>query len=180
MTENDIKQSLSFHYIGLIATYSGYRFDKPFTDYGVDAVLEKVEKVSINGKSRFIASGKSIDVQLKSTSSAKIIRTEKGIKFDLEAKNYNDLVRRFQQRNKEYGYLIPLVLIVFILPENKENWLNILEDSSTKIEGYAYWIYPNDTWNFSTNSSTVRIEIPFQNKVDLNFCDDLFGLIYEK
>lgn len=44
MTENDIKQSLSFHYIGLIATYSGYRFDKPFTDYGVDAVLEKVEK----------------------------------------------------------------------------------------------------------------------------------------
>lgn len=74
MTENDIKQKLSFHYLGFIATYSGYRFDQPFTDYGVDAVIEQIERVRINGKNRYVASGKSIDVQLKSTSSSKIIR----------------------------------------------------------------------------------------------------------
>lgn len=180
MTENDIKQKLSFHYVGFISTYSGYRFDQPFTDYGVDAVIEKIEKVQINGTNRYVASGKSIDVQLKSTSGSKIIQQEDIIKFDLEVKSYNDLIRRYQRRDQALGNLIPLILVLFILPDDMESSIDLSNLNYTQINASAYWIYPNETWTISSNKSSVRVEIPIKNCVDLDFCDKIFNLLHDK
>lgn len=163
----------------MIAAYSGYRFDKPFTDYGVDAVLEEIEQIRSDERTRYIASGKTIDVQLKSTTSSKILESEDVIKFDLEVKTYNDLVRRYEYRDRRLGYLIPLLLIVFVLPEDSSNWIDFTKIDFTKIKGNAYWIYPSEKWQISKNRSSIRIEIPLKNRVDLKFCDKVFNLLYE-
>lgn len=44
----------------------------------------------------------------------------------------------------------------------------------------AYWFYPDDSMNFSDNLQSVRIKIPLKNKIDLDFCQKMFKLLYPK
>lgn len=100
MTEGHIKENLSFHYLGSIITRGGAKLERPFTDYGVDAVIEHIDKINSKYGTRYAASGISFDIQLKSTTKKGVTVTNKVIKYDLVTKNYNDLIRRSKNEIK--------------------------------------------------------------------------------
>ena len=92
--------------------------------------------------------------------------------------NYNDMIRRFQNRQQLLYGLIPIVLIVFILPDNFEKWVQVNPKDGIDIKGEAYWFYPTQVFEKTKNKSSVRIKIPIEQKVDLDFCEHIFKLLY--
>ena len=180
MTEQDIKHQLAFHYLGIIASRSGFKYEKPAIDYGVDAMVERIEKIKKDKGFRYAASGISIDVQLKSTTYDRIDTKEGHILFDVdcEIKNYNDIIRRFQNRKKLLYGLIPIILVVYILPDDSEKWIQVSNKNGLDIKGGAYWFYPNENLEKTNNKSSIRIKIPIEQKVDLDFCEHIFNLLY--
>jgi hypothetical protein len=68
----------------------------------------------------------------------------------LTTKNYNDLIQSKTQKSQ-------LILVVFVLPENKNEWLK-MSDKELLIKKCAYWFIPEDN-NFTKNTSSIRINI---------------------
>ncbi len=97
MTQNDKKENLSFHYLGTIVSKNGFRFDRPKSDYGVDATIELIERIEMKSEVRYFASGLSIDVQLKCTTQKYVNRDGLFVHYTLAVKNYNDLIRRMDR-----------------------------------------------------------------------------------
>lgn len=71
------------------------------------------------------------------------------IAYDLEIKNYNDLVRRKREREQQNA-CFPLVLVLLALPREESRWLQIVEDK-TVLEHCCYW-YAVDTTEPSENA----------------------------
>ncbi|MEO1713172.1 MAG: DUF4365 domain-containing protein, partial [Bacteroidota bacterium] len=153
MTEDHIKEQLSLQYIGVLASRLGYRTDRPFTDYGVDLMIERIERVQKGNQVRYFSSGQSVDVQLKCTTEQQIIRKDQRVIYDLKVKNYNDLILRKQATTKGLGSYIPLLLIVVILPGSPEKWVKMKTNGNLLIRGSAYWFYPGETMTLSENKS---------------------------
>lgn len=82
-------------------------------------------------------------------------------------KNYNDLIILRNTAN-------PLILIVFVLPENKNEWIELSKDELIARK-CAYWYMPSDKASHSDNSNTIRIEIDKNHLVDLETFDLLFN-----
>ena len=176
MTEEHIKEELSRLFVSALAAVKGILASKPERDYGVDLRLEKVETYQIGRRTRYVASGQAVDVQLKATS-AQRFSPENGVaKFDLAVENFNDLIRRRYELDGLVGGHAPLVLIVLYLPENQKVWLR-KEEEGIFLSGRAFWFYPPAELDFSTNSRTQRIQIPLKNEVNLEFFDNLFNLL---
>lgn len=178
MTPEQIKEQLSIHFVGALASLKGFRVGQPHLDYGVDMTLERIQTYEINGRKRYFSSGQSVDVQLKATTQSQVKTTADYLKYDLRVQNYNDLIsRRFARDQSKIGY-ISLLLILFILPDNPKKWVKIKSSGNLLLRGNAYWFYPSDTLPMSDNKQTQRINIPLNNRVDLKFFDDLFNLLY--
>ncbi len=149
ITEKHKEEHLSRAYIHAVTAKAGHIFEPPICDYGVDGTMHQVE----NRNGRRDRSGFSIDVQAKAT----INWTIRGdsVVYDLEAKNYNDLIARFSKRRAT-----PLILVVLCLPRDEAEWLTIT-DSQLTLKNCCYWCQiagePTD------NERTVRIEIPVTN-----------------
>ena len=92
MKEEQIKEQLSFHFIGAIASFKNIKVIRPFEDNGVDLLFKKVKLVSFNENIRYLDSGDIIVAQIKSTTANGIIETASTIRYDLPIKNYNRLV----------------------------------------------------------------------------------------
>lgn len=166
MTEEQIKENLSKHFIGIVACHNGYQCSNPNGDFGVDLMVNKISVgTKSDGSIRYCASGQHIDFQLKATTESSVTFDGRNIKYDLEAKNYNDLVNR-----KEKGFA-PLILVLFILPDDKSIWLNISPEELI-LRKKAFWFIPQD--GITNNVATKRIEIPVSNTIDLSFCDNIF------
>lgn len=174
MTEAHIKEELSRIFISSLAAFKGYAVSKPDKDYGVDLRIEVIERYRINGKTRFTQLGQSVDVQLKATSK-KIDIDKDFLKFDLAVENYNDLILRRESLKSLAGGHTPLFLIVFFLPENNLDWLQ-LDDKGMFLGGSAFWYYPPEESEISTNIGTQRIKIPLGNRVNFDFFDNVFNL----
>jgi hypothetical protein len=173
MTDNVIMEELSKSYMETIANNSGY-FNCISRDYGTDLTIRKANLCPI--RKRYLTSGKAIDIQIKAVSE-KYVRhyddsSKDFIKYDLESKNYNDLITRAN----ENGIIIPLILAVFIMPENKDNWVTLhLEELILKKCAFWYKVLPKGS--FVKNSSTVTIEIPKTNRITLNFYNEQFSIL---
>jgi hypothetical protein len=89
MTDEQIKAAISQHFIQLVAARRGFKCSKPELDEGCDLNVTKATVVSRNGKTRHIDSGQYVDLQLKCTSEARVIRIGQIIKYDLEAQRCN-------------------------------------------------------------------------------------------
>lgn len=176
MTEDHIKEQLGLQYIGALASRQGYRTDRPFSDYGVDLMIERVEQVKQGDRVRYFSSGQSIDVQLKCTTEKQVARKDQRVIYDLKVKNYNDLIMRRKASASGLGSYIPLFLMLVVFPDQAKKWLKMKPNGNLLIRGNAYWFYPGETMVLSENTSTQRIYIPEQNRVDLNFMADLFNL----
>lgn len=173
MTANDIMEELSRDFILTIAHNKGY-FSHEGRDYGTDLQIRKAIKRNENKKGRYLTSGKAIDIQLKAVSEDWVTYLENSVKYTLEVKNYNDLV----ERAREGGYLIPLILIVFVVPSDMSKCVNSLPDGMiTRKE--AFWFQLPSDAEFSTNATSVTIEIPKTNKVNTELFPNLFSTLWD-
>jgi hypothetical protein len=172
MTEEQIKEKLSNAFVAVVANYNGYKLQVPDDTGGVDFSVTYDKIQTRNGKTRHIHSGQYVELQLKATEEHRIVFEEDHFKYDLEAKTYNDLIERFNAGNA------PLVLILAILPDDKNNWAEI-GDLNLNMNQRVYYFYPNEEMEETQNENTIRINIPFENKIGMDFFQTLFAEHYE-
>jgi len=67
----------------------------------------------------------------------------------------------------------PLILILFVLPSDKINWLNI-SDNELITRKCAYWFFPDKTEFLTSNSATKRISINRNNFISNETLNQLF------
>lgn len=173
MTLTDRMEEMSRNFILTIAHNRGF-FPYNGRDYGTDMQIRKSNRRINNGRSRYLSSGKGIDIQLKSVLERNVVYSEGAVKFKLEAKNYNDLV----ERANENGSFIPLVLVVYIIPDDEDTWIECCDLGTVmKKEGYWY-ILPQDS-SATTNTSSFTIEIPIENKIDEELFPNLWSTLFK-
>ena len=177
MTVEHIKEQLSLHYLGTLASVAGFKVDRPSLDYGVDAMIERIEVAQIGDRKRYFGSGQSIDVQLKCTTQSVIQENPLELKYDLKVKNYNDLINRYQVKHQTQSAYIPLVLILMVLPDEQDQWVSIQASGKLIINARAYWYYPKTGDKLSSNKSSQRISIKKNNQLNLEFFTKVFNLI---
>lgn len=144
ITEQHIKEGLSVAYVTALAHYSGLLLGNFSFDYGMDGNFSGVRK---NGK-RYASNGFYLDFQLKASCNVEI--HDDYIKYNLEAKTYNDLV------DENVG--TPRILILYKLPNERSLWFNINE-SGISLKECAWWcsfVGQKPT----TNKERISIKIP--------------------
>ncbi len=145
MIEQHIKEGLSRAYTLAVAHKAGFNCSKPEYDYGIDGTIKDIQIIR---PGRYLDCGFGIDYQLKSTVNVEL--EEEYIKYDLEAKTYNDLIL------EDVG--TPRILILFVLPNEQNQWLNISSDQ-TVLKNCAWW-YSLKGMPPTKNDNTIRIRIP--------------------
>lgn len=170
MKETDIMEEISKSYLEVIANRSGY-FNSIHRDYGTDLTIRKAKLCPV--RRRYLTTGKAIDIQVKAVTETYVRHyndtTKNYIKYDLEQKNYNDLV----DRANENGSVIPLLLAIFILPSDKLQWVDLKQEELV-LRKCAFWYKIPFNSVHSTNSTSVTIEIPKTNKISMEFYDEQF------
>ncbi|MDQ2178811.1 DUF4365 domain-containing protein [Marinifilum sp. D714] len=173
MTKTDIMEELSKDYLEVIANRSGF-FNSIHRDYGTDLSIRKAKLC--HNRRRYLTTGKAVDIQVKAVSEKYINYlndTSKNIiKYSLEVKNYNDLI----DRANETGAFIPLILAVFIMPENEDEWIQLTPEQ-LMIRKCAFWYQIPTGQTHSMNKTTVNIDIPKTNRIDLNFYTNQFAAL---
>ncbi|MHB8269006.1 DUF4365 domain-containing protein [Bradyrhizobium sp.] len=129
------------------ATIAGSR------DYGVDGILRQVEVVRTNQRTEFIPSGFPVDFQLKGTTIATIRKDR--IQYDLAVRNYDLIVSRSPRGTPFYMFLV-------CFNNAQESWF-ALRPSELILKASAFWW--TETGPKTSNSSTVRIDIPLENRL---------------
>jgi len=172
MTTEQIKEQLSNRFIGALASNSGFALDKGELDFGVDYTAKKTYAYTQpgTGKTRLTIDPKTIDIQLKATTENTIIDDGVNIKYDLEVKNYNDMVHRLTG-------ITPLILILYVLPDYRNHWIE-LTATELRIRRLAYWFRPVAGSTLSPNAGTIRITIPKTNILSINCFDTLHSQFY--
>jgi Domain of unknown function (DUF4365) len=140
-----VEELLSIAHIQAIAGYAGVSMSYFDLDYGFDGTFRSIRARG----SRLVTQGLAVDFQLKASINCTV--DAEYIVYDLDVKNYNDLIER---RLSNSG--IPCILLLKTLSTNRDNWLSAFEDSLV-LGGGCYWAYLNG--ELSTNSKTVRIRI---------------------
>ena len=168
MTEEHIKESISLRYIELIAAFNGYKTSSSYPDYGTDLDIKEVDYRLENTHKRYLETGRELKLQLKATTENAIIRENEFIKYDLDAVTFNDLIKRRTSKN-------PLILILFILPSDKFNWINV-SDNELVTKKCAYWYSPDSVETLTTNIATKRISIHKNNLISNETINQLFEI----
>ncbi len=172
MTTENIKEAISLRYIELIAAFEGYKTNSVYPDNGTDlSIIEVKLEPDENGRKRYRDTGRELKIQLKATTENSVTNEDSFIKYDIEAKTYNDLINRIKNNH-------PLILILFILPTKSSDWINI-SDKKLIAKKCAYWYVPNQHNKETKNKSSVRIKINKKNiilKETLNLMFEKFGI----
>jgi len=111
LSENDIKEELSYAYLHAVAAKVGYSCDRPYKDR--DSIDAKVVARWEEGEGIEFTSPE-ILFQLKATVKCEV--KDGKFSFDLSMKNYRDLKKK---------HPFPRLLLVLVLPENSEEWLAV-------------------------------------------------------
>lgn len=164
ITSQQREEGLSRAYVQAVVTQAGMTVTWPQSgdDYGVDGTIRQVT----NRGSRLLTHGFALDFQLKATTTWE--QTGDEIVYDLAAKTYNDLAVRNSVR------AIPLLLIVFCLPPEESEWLEVTE-AFLQLRKCCYW-----TWiagSETENVATQRIRIPRQQRLTPQVLVDFFGAL---
>jgi hypothetical protein len=146
ITEEHMKEGISRAYTIAVAHRAGLNYSKFEFDYGMDGSFSNVK---IRGNRR-VTGGYSIEFQLKSTENFEIDSKSNSIVYDLEVKNYNDLV--------EDDVGTPRILVLFTFPKDRNEWLNITKDA-TILKNCAWWCSLKGN-NISGNKQKTTIRIP--------------------
>lgn len=172
MTEEQKKEQLSNRFIGILASNKGFVIDKPDLDIGVDYQLKKTTTyITPSGKTRYTYDSRYIDLQLKATTENSIIDEPNSIKYDLEAKSFNDLIER------QTNGTAPLVLILFVLPHDQNTWVEV-DQAEIKLRKHAYWFIPPAGTLPTNNEYRIRIEISKANMLGIDCFNNLHQQFY--
>lgn len=152
MSPNFVQEQLSLSYVRSVIFRTGFRLSSPeVDDHGIDGTIVNPERRGINR----------VDFQLKATTRYGIGDT--AISYDLRVEDYNRLVLDDD---------VPRVLILFIMPDDADEWLAQSEDELC-LRKCAYWVSLMGL-PASSNSSSVRVSVPLTNVFDLNGLHDMF------
>lgn len=162
MTEEQRKEMISREFLRILANSHGFKIVEPPLDHGVDMIVCPVtERVLPNGHTRYLDSQYKLDFQIKSTTNAGVVDGDDDIRFDLESKNYNDLVAR---RDDD----LPLHLVLVVLDGAPPACVEI-NNEKLALLGRAFWYLPDFGSTPSANVATVRVSIPKANILGANF-----------
>ena len=167
MTEEHIKEAISLRYIELIAAFNGYKTGSSYPDYGTDLEIKEIDFRIENQHKRYLETGRELKLQLKATTENSIVIDDETIKYDLNASTYNDLLSRKNTK-------CPLILILFVLPAEKTNWLAI-SDNELISRKCAYWYFPDQSEFLTANSATKRVSINKKNFI----CNDTLNQLFD-
>lgn len=149
MTEQHIKEQLSRAFVKAIAANAGFILREFDVDYGLDGKFSDVDfEEDVSGHKRYCENGFGIDFQLKATTN--ITPKDGYLTYDLEAKNYNDLVK--------VNVGTPRILIVYSMPKGRDEWLKISTESVI-LKKCAWWCSLKGQPP-TTNDQKKRIRIP--------------------
>lgn len=167
MTEDQKKEAISREFLRILAYGHGFKVIEPGPDHGVDMIRYPVmRRIEPSGRIRFLDSQFKLDFQLKATTLTGIVDGGDDIKFDLEVKNYNDLIHRRDEP-------LPLHLVVVVLDSAPPACVNV-DDERLGLSGKAYWYLPAEDAEASNNEYTIRITIPKVNRLSVGFVRDRF------
>jgi len=166
MTDEHIKEALSLRYIELIAAFNGFKTSSSYPDYGTDLDVKEVDFRMENQHKRYLETGRELKFQLKATTENSVIDDGDLFKYDLNSTTYNDLLSRKSSKN-------PLILILFVLPPDRTNWLNI-SDNELIAKKCAYWFFPDNTDLLTSNADKKRISISKKNIISNEALNYLF------
>lgn len=146
-------EMLSRAYIQAISGNAGLnvRINQEELDYGIDGTFHKM--IQINNK--ITENGFPLDFQAKATVNWELDETATNIIYKLEADAYNKLVYRNNQNGS-----VPIILILFCLPLDKNLWLENNEDNLI-LRKCCYW--DRLKGELTTNKKTVSIKISRNN-----------------
>ncbi len=164
LNTNIMKEQFSIAFCRALAACAGMNFSKDDYDTGLDGAFKSVSRRP-NGE--YYPDGAQIEFQAKSTST--FVIEEEVLIYDLEAKNYRDLILT--------DIAWPRILIVYLLPSDQEQWMTINDDDIIMRYG-AYW-YSLRGLEDRDNISTVRVRIPLTNKLTPDELKRLFDLTRE-
>lgn len=148
LTDAHIMESLSRAYIQAVAGKAGLnvRIEQRLEfDYGIDGTFRPIKRIG----TQLVESGFPLDFQVKASTIWQSDATH--IIYDLEAKAYNKMV----DRNSEIGTL-PIILILFCLPQNSAEWLEHTEDFIL-LRKCCYW--ERLIGNQTENTRAIRVRI---------------------
>ena len=152
MTDAQIKEQLSTGFISILASNAGFKVDFPRLDFGVDLSVKQIDQADRGGRTRYFESGLSLDFQMKSSTSILLSPDSDVFKMDLPVKNYNDLIWRMQKSVASKKLLIPLILIDFLLPNDRNLWVETPKSFDKIIlNGKAFWFRPSFDAQISEN-----------------------------
>jgi hypothetical protein len=158
VTENEQKQQLSVAYVHAVAARAGYACQVQVVDEdSVDVLIAATGYVH----ERAVLRSPRLEVQLKATSTLRLHANH--LSFPLKAKNYRDLRERT---------LIPRILLVYVLPEDPGEWIEMSEECMIS-RRCAYWLSLLGMPERS-NSNRVSVRLPRSQRFDV---EQLQGLM---
>ena len=145
LSENDIMEELSLAYVRAVVSRAGYaveevRRDRDSIDLHIHA-RGQIAPATLHSPV--------LGVQLKSTKLDPPVAPAATFPFDLKVKNYSDLIA---------PSMIPRILVVFSMPEDREQWLACSEDALV-LRRAAYWCSLAG-FASTSNTATVRVQVP--------------------
>lgn len=161
MDINHRKEEFSYAYIHAIASVAGFALSQvpKLVDHdGIDV------QIAARGGKGSVRSPR-LEAQVKCTWTD--VTKENRIAYPLEVKNYNDLIGE--------DYHIPRILIVLVVPEDVNSWLEQSEEQLA-MKRCAYWLSLRGE-NETTNSETVTVSIPRQNQFTADALIHLMGIV---
>jgi hypothetical protein len=167
MTDDQKKEAISKELLRILACGQGFKVLEPGPDHGVDLIVYPVTtRIEPSGRTRYLDSPFKLDLQLKATTANGIIDDGDNIKFDLEVKNYNDLIQRRSE-------LLPLHLVVVVLEAPPPACIG-MDEVSLRLGAHAYWYMPHEDAIITENEATIRIKIPKANLLKPSFFRDRY------
>lgn len=146
MDPNQKKELFSAAYVKAVVSVAGFTMSKPDVDH--DSIDWTIAARGWRGTVR----SPKLDVQLKCTSSC--TSDETTIAFPLKKKNYDDL--------QGEGFQSPRILVVVIVPEDVEKWLE-QDETALVMNHCGYWLSLR-AFPLSDNVSQVTVRLPRRNQ----------------
>lgn len=172
MTEQKIKEYLSRHFIGLVASRRGFKTNPILPDNGTDLVVSRAIVQQRPQGRRIVDDPNVLHLQLKCTCLKSTVADGDGFKYDLDVVAYNDLVEKWSARHYNKS-----LLILMVLPDEVDNWLEVGPEELI-MRRAAYWYEPEPNATICHNAESYRIRVPYANAVDLNLFEAKFAEYY--
>jgi len=166
LTPEHIQEDLSVAYISAVAAKAGFdcKIQPNRHDYGVDLEIAPIE---IDDEGTRLTNGRTLRIQAKATYTVDP-SSDGPITYRLKKKSYSKLVR-------DTGIGSPCILVLFCMPRDNNEWLNVQDHQQAVLKHCGYWISLRG-WE-KINRDTIAIEIPKNHVFNESSLKDIMGKI---